>query len=177
MAEERQDNRRPGRTLLINTNKDYSLEGYSGIQTSFETDNGSMFVVFDTVDNATSALTDLKENGVRVKYSYYKMFVKVKNKDISNMSYDDLKNLIKTKLKSVDSDVNILYFKLYKKDGNLTGSGDLVLDMKDHLDNFVKLKKLTLEGDEEVLMYRFIMNKGTRRKDNRRQRNNKVPVV
>ena len=176
MAEkqEKQNNRRPGRTLVINNpDKEYSLEGYEGIQSTFQTEKGAHFVIFDTVSNAENALNDLKESGVRVKYSYYKLFVKTSNLNLENVTYDDLKKKVVDKIKSIDSNIEILYFKLYKRQNKLSGSGDLVLDLKEHLDALVELKNVDLD-DGSLSLYRYVINRGRR---NQRSNNKGAPTV
>ena len=162
--------RRPGKTILINHNGDYSLDSYTGISSVFTTDNGSKFVQFDTVDNSVNAFSDLISNDVRVKYSYYKMFFRVKNVDLSSVSYDDLKTRV---INSLGDGVNVLYFKLYKNNGALTGSGDLVLDTKESLDNLVKDGSRDLGNGSSVQMYRYIM-KGRRTRNQSQERQQEI---
>lgn len=177
--------RRPGRTLLLKLpeqnedgeSQELKLE-YEGVQSTVDTKTNSRFMVFDTVDNATAALTDLREKGFRVKYSYYKVFFRVKNMDLSDTTYDDLKAKLMDKLKSVDDNVNILYFKLYRKNGSLTGSGDFVLDLKDSLDALVEMIRVELDDQEngpELYMYRF--NRGNYRFRKRNNTSNSAVVA
>tara|TARA_Y100000589_G_C26840417_1_gene501744 strand:+ start:131 stop:667 length:537 start_codon:yes stop_codon:yes gene_type:complete len=171
--QERQDNRRPGRTLVINNpEKEYSLQGYDGILNTFKTEKGAHFVIFNTVSNAENALNDLKESGVRVKYSYYKLFVKTSGLDLENLTYDQLKEKVLSKLKSIDSNIEVLYFKLYKRQNKLSGSGDLVLDLKEHLDALVELKNVELDNGS-LSLYRYVIN---RTKRNQRNNNNRRSV-
>jgi hypothetical protein len=166
--QEKQNNRRPGRTLVINNpDKEYSLEGYDGIQSTFQTEKGAHFVIFDSVENSENALNDLKESGVRVKFSYYKLFVKTSDLNIESLTYDELKEKINKKLKEIDPNMNILYFKLYKRQNKLSGSGDLVLDLKEHLDALVELKTVDLE-DGKMSLYRYVMNRNNKRNNNQR---------
>ena len=175
--EEKQVNRRSGRTLVINSpNKEYSLKGYDGIQSTYQTEKGAHFVIFDTIENAENALNDLKDHDIRVKYSYYKLFVKTNDLNLENLTYDELKDKIKNKLKGLDDNLNILYFKLYKRQNKLSGSGDLVLDLKEHLDTLVEMKTVDL-GEGKMSLYRYVMNRNNNRNNrnnrNQNQRNNR----
>ena len=71
--------RRPGRTLLVtNVPSDVNLS-YDGLLDLHRTDNGSNFLVFDTLEHSTAAFNDLSESGFQVKYSYYKVFFRLHN--------------------------------------------------------------------------------------------------
>ena len=149
--------RRAGRTVLIKSNQEYECN-FNGITNTANTENGSKFVIFDTIENAKHAFKSLKDNNVKAKYSYYKMFFKINTDLIEDNSYDELKASILKEILSFNEEVNILYFKLYTRQGKLTGSGDLVLDTKDDLDKLVSKKNLKLnDNGMEIRMFRFII--------------------
>lgn len=137
--EKKRPRRKAGRTLLISS--DYTDElTNTGILTDkvHKTEGGSRFVVFDTTENARSAFRDLRNNGVRVKYSYYKVFFRLADVDLSNVEYDTLKDSVKEMISTLGNDqINILYFKFYTKNSTLMGSGDLTVDTKEGLDILV----------------------------------------
>ena len=144
-------NRKPGRTLLVsNEYKDeINLEGLDNIH---ETSSGSRFLVFNNTDNARNAYDFLKEKGVKTKYSYYKVFLRLKDINL-DVDYDELKNDL-IELSSKLENVNILYLKFYTKDKKLMGSGDLTVDTKNGLDELVKMKDVEFK-DGSVSFYRF----------------------
>lgn len=144
-------NRKPGRTLLVsNEYKDeINLEGLDNIH---ETSSGSRFLVFNNTDNARNAYDFLKEKGVKTKYSYYKVFLRLKDINL-DVDYDELKNEL-IDLSSKLENVNILYLKFYTKDKKLMGSGDLTVDTKNGLDELVKMKDVEFK-DGSVSFYRF----------------------
>lgn len=137
--EKKRPRRKAGRTLLISS--DYTEElTNTGIVTDkiHKTEGGSRFVVFDTTENARSAFRDLRSNGVRVKYSYYKVFFRLSDVDLSDVEYDSLKDSVKEMISSLGQDIiNVLYFKFYTKNSTLMGSGDLTVDTKEGLDLLV----------------------------------------
>lgn len=149
---EERPRRKAGRTLLVSTenNDDLSFTGQTDTHT---TNSGSRFLVFDTVDNAGSAYKTLRENGVRTKYCYYKIFFRLKDVELENVEYDTLKEEVTSLANSLD-DVNVLYFKFYTKNKTLMGSGDLTVDTKVGLDNLVSNKELTFSKGA-VSFYRF----------------------
>ena len=71
-------NRKPGRTLLVSNEykEEINLDGLDNIH---ETSSGSRFLVFNTTDNARDAYEFLKEKGVKTKYSYYKVFLRLRD--------------------------------------------------------------------------------------------------
>ena len=144
-------NRKPGRTLLVsNEYKDeINLEGLDNIH---ETSSGSRFLVFNNTDNARNAHDFLKEKGVKTKYSYYKVLLRLKDINL-DVDYDELKNEL-IDLSSKLENVNILYLKFYTKDKKLMGSGDLTVDTKNGLDELVKMKDVEFK-DGSVSFYRF----------------------
>lgn len=123
-----------GRTLLLKP-----VDGYEITTTDFSSLTGtvsntktkltnSYFLTFDTADNAKLAFEYVKNSlpNVLVKYSYYRVFFTVSG--LTNESnYDTVKqqfiNYIETTTQSC-----VLFFKLYKKNGEYIGCGDFTLD-------------------------------------------------
>jgi hypothetical protein len=132
---------------------------YEGLQNVDKSPQGNVFLVFDTLDNARKAFKDLRINKVNCKYSYYKLFFKSTGLDTSK-TYDDLKSVFLSFLNEKVSNVNVLYFKYYKKDGNFTGSGDFVVDRKVDCDVLVSSRTLKMSDTNEVSFYRFRTNRG-----------------
>jgi len=144
-------NRKPGKTLLVsNEYKDeINLDGLDNIH---ETSSGSRFLVFNSTDNARDAYEFLREKGVKTKYSYYKVFLRLKDINL-DVDYDELKNDL-LELSSKLNNVNILYLKFYTKDKKLMGSGDLTVDTKEGLDELVKMKDMEFK-EGSISFYRF----------------------
>lgn len=152
MEEKKRPRRKPGKTILVSS--DWKNEiNVEGVESTHQTDNGARFVVFDTLENARSAFKSLRESGARVKYSYYKSFFRLSNVDLTNSSYDDLKEKVKSVTTKLGAN-NILYFKFYTKNGNIIGSGDLTVDTKAALDSLVSSNDNEF-GEGSISFYRF----------------------
>ena len=150
--------RKAGRTLLLNNEFSDMATNFEGVQNVHETSNGSKFIVFDTVENASKVYESLVENNVKVKYSYYKIFFRLSDCDLGDVVYDEMKNKIIDNLKNKIGDLNILYFKFYTKNNTLIGSGDFTVDTKETLDALVTLREIELEGIK-IKFYRFKIRK------------------
>ena len=143
-----------GRTLLIsNQHHDYELV-HSGIKNIHTTDNGSRFVVFDTVENASKAYEFLVSDNITTKYSYYKSFFRLRDIDL-DQDYNTLKNSILNVLSS--HNLNVIYFKFYTKNKKLIGSGDLTIDTKESIDSLINDKNIKI-NDGVINFYRFKLN-------------------
>ena len=124
---------RPGRTLLVSFTTDSVdtklFDTLTGYQTSATGKNvSSVFITFDTVENAQSAFNTLRSNESlrRVKYSRYPVFF-----HINGLSDSSDYNLVKQDLTSyVESHTgsSVLFFKLYRKENKFLGSGSLTVD-------------------------------------------------
>jgi hypothetical protein len=156
--QEKKNTNKASRTILINDKeKTIDTETLVGLVSNVKTASNSLFLEFDTIDNSVLALEKLKEDGVRVKYAYYKLFLKIST-DISNLSYDDIKEAIKA-----NSEGNVLYFKLYKKNDKLIGSGDFSVDKLSDFNNLIK-KDYELDINGTLIkysVYRFRIKKLT----------------
>ena len=139
MEEKKRPRRKAGRTLLISSEHAEEITN-TGIcnEKTHKTEGGSRFVVFDTTENARSAFRDLRNDGVRAKYSYYKVFFRLADVDLENIEYDALKDSVKEMISTLSNGtINVLYFKFYTKNSTLMGSGDLTVDTKEGLDLLV----------------------------------------
>jgi hypothetical protein len=157
MEDKKRPRRKAGRTLLISSEHTEELTN-TGILTdkTHKTDGGSRFVVFDTTENARSAFRNLRSEGVRVKYSYYKVFFRLSDVDLENIEYDALKESVKEMISTLgDGTTNVLYFKFYTKNSTLMGSGDLTVDTKEGLDVLVNDNEYTFsKGKVSFFRYR-----------------------
>lgn len=152
MNRDKRPRRKAGRTLLISN--EYTEDvSYDGIVNTHSTNSGSRFCVFDTVDNARNAYNELRGKQVKVKYSYYKVFFRLKDLELNKLEYNDLKEEVKGLLSSLDN-VNVLYFKFYTKNKVLMGSGDLTVDSKEGLDDLVSKREMNLSNGV-ISFYRF----------------------
>jgi len=143
--------RKEGRTLLISSheNMDFDLQGVENVH---ETNNGSKFIVFNSIENAVNAYDLLNKSNVKVKYSYYKLFFRLKNVNLENVEYNELKNKIVSLLEA--ENINVLYFKFYTKNKVLMGSGDLTTDTKTSFDNLINLNDIPMD-DGTITFFRF----------------------
>ena len=152
-SKDKRPRRKAGRTLLISNESNEEVV-YDGILNTHSTNSGSRFIVFDTVDNAREAYNDLRTKGVRVKYSYYKIFFRLKDLELTNIDYNDLKEEIKGLLSGIEN-VSVLYFKFYTKNKVLMGSGDLTVDSKEGLDELVNKREIAFKENGSISFYRF----------------------
>jgi hypothetical protein len=143
---------RPGRTLLVKSPNDLStvFSSLVGLQDKSETKTtNSVFLTFDTPTNATSALKTLEtQNGVTVKYSYYRVFFTMTGlTDTSdyNVVKKDLTDYVTSKTGG-----SVLYCKLYRKGEKYLGCGDFTLDtiasMNTLLSKETNLKNYSVNG-------------------------------
>ena len=165
MEEEKVVKRREGRTLLI-SNNDLNELSYEGLTNKHETNSGAVFLVFDSVDNASKAYEDLTNKNAKVKYSYYKIFFRLDDHDTS-LDYDNLKKKVSDGLKGLIKELNILYFKFYTKDNKLIGSGDFTIDTKETLDALLTLKDVEIDG-MSINFYRFRVKRNNHNQKNTR---------
>lgn len=98
--------------------------------------NQSLFIESKDINTSISLFNKLKQNNIECRYANYRMFLII-DSDFEKLSYDQIKNVIKEQLYSINPNLNILYFKLYKKDNRLTGNGHIVVDNFDDLKNIV----------------------------------------
>ena len=98
--------------------------------------NQTLFIESKDINTSISLFNKLKQNNIECRYANYRMFLII-DSDFEKLSYDQIKNLIKEQLYSINPNLNILYFKLYKKDNRLTGNGHIVVDNFDDLKNIV----------------------------------------
>lgn len=126
-----------GKTIIIskyNDNNNVFNEFTSNIK--LNKINQSLFIESKDINTSISLFNKLKENDIECRYANYRMFLII-DSDFENLSYDQIKNVIKEQLYTINSSLNILYFKLYKKDNRLTGNGHIVVDNFDDLKNIV----------------------------------------
>jgi len=154
-------NRRPSRTLLVNdSTKSIDISTFTGLISNEKTNSNSIFLEFSTIEEAVQAFEQLKNDDIRVKYAYYKLFIKFTS-PVKEISYDVLKEKAKEVLQSDISDINVVYFKLYKRNNELIGCGEVTVD---RLGDVEKLIKRSFEGQNDNSnltfdIYRFRLNK------------------
>jgi len=149
--EVRKDTRKPSRTLVLSGDKSLDLSTMEGLLSNSKNNNAFTFLEFDTVDNAVKVYNYLREEKVRVKYCYYKLFVKFTT-SVKNLSYDELKEKVKETVGG-----QVLYFKLYTKNEELIGSGDFTVDTLADFKRLLKQKFEVKLNDTDVSfeVYRY----------------------
>jgi hypothetical protein len=165
-----------GRTLLVKKDDTSSIDNitFDGLESSTKTPSGSTFLTFKSPDSAKDAFELIKNSGAKAKYPLYRIFFKIspkvsedKGKDFirnkldeltTEKTYDDLKEQIIKKITENCDKVNVMYFKLYRKQGKLTGPGDLSLDRKEDLDTLVELRTINIYPEYDVQLFRFNVN-------------------
>ena len=165
--------RKHGKTLILKGNKDFDLStlpfsDYEGLEERNESRSGCVFLVFDTVEHAATVWKNLKENhseDVLSKFAHYKLFFKISNLEDSS-DYNDVKERLSSWINQ-NTGATVLYFKLYRKNNQYLGCGDLTLDTKEGMDALLdkdKFKEFSVDDTEYTgTFYRF---------DNRRRKSN-----
>lgn len=125
-----------GKTIIISKyeEKEDMFEQFSNVK--LNKINKSLFIESKDLQTSISIFNKLKENNIDCRYANYRMFLII-DSDFEKLTYDEIKNNIKEQLYSLNQNLNILYFKLYKKENRLTGNGHIVLDNYDDLKNIV----------------------------------------
>ena len=149
---------KPGRTILIKILDDISVftddltENLVGLTNkTVITNNKTIFLTFDTVDNSYNAYNFLRFKSNKkylVSFSYYKLFFIIKGlKDDAN--YNESKNKL-IEFITKNTDINVLYFKFYCKDNKYLGCGDLTVDTLESLVNILskelKIKEFSFKS-------------------------------
>jgi hypothetical protein len=163
--------RRPGRTLLVKPatqgvtfqNAVFEASRLTGLQSRTESSaSSSLFLTFDTVENAKNAFSSLRnERDYRVKFSYYRVFFTITGlTDTSD--YNEVKKTLVTHVET-NSHASVLYFKLYRKDNKYIGCGDFTMDTMEGMNALLakdsNFKTFTL-GSLTGTFYRYNANKG-----------------
>ena len=162
--------KKSGRTLLV-TVAESSLpvehtNSLTGLVNKVVTKTGkSMFLMFDTIENAVSGFRKLRTLGTdyRVKFSYYRVFFK-----LSGLTDTTDYNTIKTTLTDVveaECGSSVLYCKFYKKDNKYMGCGDLTLDSMEGMNKLVALKEGLAFDSHVGNFYRFNNTKNTQEQE------------
>ena len=165
--------RRPGRTLLVKysedskdskDSKDFDTSQLEGLQTKQTTLNNSHFLTFSTSDFALSALKQLKKQygpAMRLKFAHYRIYFTMLGLE-PDTDYNIVKNT-HTALVTKTVDCNVLYYRLYRKNNNYLGCGEMTVDTKDGFVNIMKMETLKnfVFGDFSGVHYRYNKTKTT----------------
>lgn len=155
----------PGRTLLVKSSSSVSYD-FEGLLNKAETKStNSVFLTFDTKENSSKAydkLLTMESEGVRVKYSYYRVFFTMTGlTDTSdyNVVKKDLTDHVESKTGS-----SVLYCKLYRKNSSYIGCGDFTIDTLEGMNKLLSKdsgnKDYTL-GSLSGTFYRYNSTKTT----------------
>mgnify|MGYP001186936183 CR=1 FL=1 len=158
--------RKSGRTLVLKLRDESfdvkSLEDLTGLQESATTQNQAVFLTFDTKDNALEALKNLKKNNkeqLSVKFAHYKVFFKLEGLTKST-EYDKVKTA-HTQWVESNTQGEVLYYKLYRKNDEYLGCGDLTVDTKASIDALLseeQHKTFKLDDTLSGTYYRYNRN-------------------
>jgi len=144
-----------GKTLIVKNLEDTVYEKISNLKSNFVARSGNHFLVFNSINESKIAYDLIESYNYQVKYSYYKVFMKIVNDNISNLDYNELKTNIINKLKVLIPELNILYFRFYTKDRKLIGSGDFTIDCKEDLSKLIDINKCDIDDNTSISVYRF----------------------
>jgi hypothetical protein len=148
--------RKIGKTIIVKTNSDFSSKDLAGLKSHTPVANGKHFLVFDSLENSKTAFKTLKSNSsLSVRYAYYRIYFTISNLDETSDYATLKKDHIEWITKSCD--VNVLFYKLYKKDDKLIGCGDFTIDTKEDMDKLISkegIKTYTF-GNHTGTFYRY----------------------
>lgn len=134
---------RPSRTIIVpfmTKEKQDIIESMSDMYTTLNIvskKNKTGFIECVSVSKSIDLQASLIQRNIQCRFANYRLFLKITS-DTSLFHYDEIKKEVKNKLYEYKDDLNILFFKLYKKDNRLTGNGYIVLDKNDDLHQLVK---------------------------------------
>lgn len=166
--------RQPGRTLVVKFEEDFdvsSLKSLSNMKEMNEVKNNTLFLTFNDIASATSALTKLnKMNGLSCRYSYYRVFFKLNGLTESS----NFENVEKVHTAWVEKNTGgkVLEYNLYRKKDTFLNCGDLVVDLKSSLDLLLTLKNLKNYELDDVLKGTYHKYKKKGRRTTHRHSNN-----
>jgi len=159
--------RKAGRTLLIKVLNEistfdndltFNLDGLLN-KTNFS-NNKTMFLTFDSIDNSIKALKQLRlksTNIFSVKFSYYKLFFTITGLNDNINDYNIYKKSLIDHI-SNNTNINVLYCKFYCKNNKYMGCGDLTVDTIDGMNKLLSkdngLKEFKVDNFSGVF-YRF----------------------
>jgi len=126
--------RKAGKTVLIKSVSeaqinDSILSNFEGIVNKSETKSqSSVFLTFDTIDNALKAVKYVRYNNKDyiAKFSYYQIYFTI-NELNENCDYNEIKKVFSEYVES-KTNSNVLYCKFYRKDNKYIGCGDFTID-------------------------------------------------
>lgn len=144
-----------GRTLIVGKSLDDL--NYNGLVNSFKTNSGFTFLTFKDVVTSKEAFNILLENNEKVKYSYYKLFIRFNASNFKDNLLEAKETLKKKILEKINTDY--LFIKIYTKNKSLIGSGEIILDTKQSLDDLINLKSIKLDDNNSINFYKFKINK------------------
>lgn len=152
--------RNPGRTLVVKFEESFdvsSLKSLNNMKQMNEVKNNTLFLTFNDIASATSALTELnKMNGLSCRYSYYRVFFKLNGVTESS----NIENIKKVHIAWVEKNTGgkVLEYNLYRKKDTFLNCGDLVVDLKSSLDLLLTLENLKnyeLDGDLKGTYHKY----------------------
>tara|TARA_B110000879_G_scaffold209569_1_gene297646 strand:- start:754 stop:1353 length:600 start_codon:yes stop_codon:yes gene_type:complete len=158
--------RKSGRTLvlkLIDESFDVkSLDELEGLQSSATTQNNAVFLTFDNKENSLNALKTLKMNNkeqLNVKFAHYKVFFKLEG--LTNSTEYDMVKTAHSEWILTNTQCEVLYYKLYRKNDEYLGCGDLTVDTKEAIDILLsedQHKNFKLDDTLSGTYYRYNRN-------------------
>jgi hypothetical protein len=163
---------RPSRTIWVQSqSKEIDSRVFSGLAQGGLIDrqehNKGYFLSWDTLENASTGFTTLREAGYSPRYKFYKLYFTMAGTNGSE-DYGTLKSDFTSHLEST-CNVKVQFCKFYRKDGKLMGGGDLSLDTLDGYNDLVSSKSLHKNykfGNYSGTFYKF-----NSKNDKRAQRN------
>lgn len=165
---------RSGKTLLVKSLREdfdltsLELDKRDGLVSNTASKSGTTFVVFSDVKYAEAAAAILKtnsefRNGFSIKYPKYNIFFSIsgleKGDDYSSVKQEHIKQIQEV------TGCSIFSYKLYKKNDEYIGCGEVSVDLKEGMDKL-------LDKDGEHKNFKFGKYEGVYHKYNKSRKQN-----
>jgi len=144
--EEREEKQvRPSRTIWVQSqSKEVDSRVFSELVqrglTIRQEHNKGYFLTWDSLENASTGYTLLREAGYSPRYKFYKLYFTMTGLNGSE-DYGTLKGEFTSHLESTSS-IKVQFCKFYRKDGKFIGGGDLSLDTVDGYNDLLSSKSV-----------------------------------
>ena len=157
--------RKAGRTVLVKFSEqtEFDPTSYSldGLQTHHCAEkSNSYFLTFDDVPHSLNGLRVLRKelgDSARVKFAYYRVFFKM-----NGLTNESDYNTVKTQHRELLSSQGhqVLYYRLYRRNDEFVGSGDMTLDTMEGFDYLMsENREFTLDCGVSGTHYRYNRNR------------------
>lgn len=155
---------KPGKTIVLRTESEFIKPTLVGLVNHVQIDTHKHFFVFDSLDNSIIAYDNFKnDSNLSVRYAYYRVFFKSTGID-ETTDYTHLKNEHSNYV-TTNTNGQVLYYKLYKKDNKFIGCGDLTVDTKESMDKLLNKEECKTFSFDVFTGTHYRYNKNSQQKN------------